>query len=354
VGRTLPPPAPVPAHQFQSRIEERDRRRLLMQMKAAAGVEAVPLTLSEVEEAVRTYVKQRLRAPMMMGVPTRGVVQHMWLDNVWQKYWPYITMADTIRTQAGPDIGGQRNSLVRYFLRNTEAEWLLQVDDDVVYVGDGDPFVGMQQLANEEGADIITGVCPLSKYPHNPNVYLYTRSDASLGLPDAKGVHRTPDGTEVDPSRSGRFMPISEFTTNSVMKVDGCGGAFLMVRRSLYEQMPEPWFAWAEGMGEDLYFAHKARQAGHTILADFRIKLGHIKPVPMTLEMYVGHRAAEGLYGELKARMAEVTDTMAYNVEQGQLAPHLMQAVGSEETRPRSVMHTLDAKGELVPFGGGN
>ena len=331
MGRVVPI-IPRPLEAEQQRVEERDRRRLLSQVKAVSGVGDIPLTVNDVAAAVREYVKQRIRKPMMVGIPTRGYLTQTWLDNWWIKMQPFQQMGDLVRTHAGPDIAGNRDAIVRYFMQSTDYEWLLQIDDDVIYLGDGDPFTHMQELADTEGVDIIGGAVGLSKYPHNPNVFTYTREDRSIGKQGEDGKWYLPDGREVAKERAGRYMEISEFTPETVMDVAAVGAAWLMVRRSAFEKIggqDGPWFVWGEGgAGEDVAFCWRAQQAGLRILVDFRLTLGHLKQVPVTLNLYVGHRAAEGLYGDLQQRMHEVYDTMKYNVDQHEFAPHLAAAVG--------------------------
>jgi hypothetical protein len=324
---------PNGASELDAKIEERDRRRLLMQVRELAGVGDIPISLTDAAAAIREFVKERMRSPVMVGVPTRGYLTQTWLENWQTKMVPYWTAADTFRTHAGPDIAGNRDALCRFFMNETEYDWLIQIDDDVIHMGSFDPLSHMQALAREENCDFIAGAVPLSKYPFNPNVFTFTRPDASIGRLNVEdGKWYLPDGQEVAFERAGRYMEVSEFSPTTVMEVAAVGAAWLMVSRKALEAIggtQGPWFVWGEGgAGEDVAFCWRAHQAGLKMLVDFRLTLGHLKQLPITLDWYVGHRAAEGLYGQYQQKMHEVYDTMDYNVKNQEFAPHLKPAVG--------------------------
>ena len=294
------------AKNLANEVMDRDSRRLLGDIKRLAGVDS-GLTLLDAAGAIRDFMKKKVRKPVFVGMPTRGEVSSAWLDMYWTKLRPYEHPADYWRTAQGTLVHDQRNSLVRHFL-DTQYEWMLQSDDDVLYLGEFDPFQHMQALAEKTGAKIISGPCPLTTKPHNPNVYLYLNADRSPGE----------DGK--------RFIPVTEYTPNTVMECHGVGGAWLFVHRDVYKALgTDKWFRYEGGMSEDLYFSHTAQEAGFKILADFRLQLGHLKKMAVTMDWFQGARVASKLEEQYLAGIEKLRADSARNVRDGNLSPYLQE-----------------------------
>ena len=272
------------------------------------GVES-DIGLDEVAGLIRNHVKLNLRAPVMVAVPTRGMFESAWLDSYWRRMKPFEHPGDFWITASGTSIGEQRELIVKSFLDNTNYQWLVMMDDDVVYLGEGDPFAQMQQVAFDNQAHIVTAVTPLGFRPHHPNVYQYINSGEF----------------PVEGDSHNRFVPVTEFSRDMVMEVDGVGGAFIMINRRVLEALPEPRFAFADYMSEDMYFCHQARQAGFKIIADFRIVVGHLRSMAMTLEHYLGVAAAEGMHEEFRARFAAKEAEKAANAKAGIFSPKIQE-----------------------------
>jgi hypothetical protein len=72
---------------------------------------------------------------------------------------------------------------------------------------------------------------------------------------------------------------------NGLCKVDACGGAFLSVKRGVYEAMGYPWYTTgitdvdglAVEMSEDIAWCARARAFGFEIWADPEVRPGHEK-----------------------------------------------------------------------------
>ena len=61
----------------------------------------------------------------------------------------------------------------------------------------------------------------------------------------------------------------------SLCEVDAVGFGAVLMKRSVLDQVPEPWFAFKD-CGEDIYFCVHAKEAGVKIHLDGSYVLGHI------------------------------------------------------------------------------
>lgn len=159
---------------------------------------------------------------------------------------------------ARAQIATMRNDLVRYFVSRPEFTHLFMLDADMEYP----PASLLVLLAAQR--DIITGFACQRKPPHTPIFYLPGKNRAECkyycdtGLPDGKP---------------------------GVYQVGAVGGAGLLVKRHVYENVPYPWFSTDEKtplkvvtdeggipketggvpVGEDVYFSIKAQEHGFQV-----------------------------------------------------------------------------------------
>jgi len=67
---------------------------------------------------------------------------------------------------------------------------------------------------------------------------------------------------------------------SGLISVAACGNAGMLIRRRVFEAIPQPWFEWGpEGspyQGSDLAFCWKARQAGFKVYVDLDTRFGHM------------------------------------------------------------------------------
>lgn len=151
------------------------------------------------------------------------------------------------------------NLLVRGFLAST-ADSLLFVDDDHAFRGD-----------------------TLERLRSRAESWQY---DAVGALYTARGVGRplilaeTPD-SKARPSGDGDaqyFWP-TEWNAGDVLEVDGLGLGFTLIRRRVFEGLPEPWFYYprmVDTSSEDLPFFRDARRAGFRLAVDTALPIGHL------------------------------------------------------------------------------
>ena len=143
------------------------------------------------------------------------------------------------------NITGQCNNLIK-FARKTGAEWLWMIGDDHVF----DPTIINRLLAHN--VDVIVPNCLQRSAPFNPVVY--------EGL-NEEGHHKILDD-----------LPEAGLT-----EVYAAGSAGMLIRRHVFDAIPEPAFSTSEGhQNEDLEFCRKVREAGFRIWIDPEVLLAHI------------------------------------------------------------------------------
>lgn len=100
-------------------------------------------------------------------------------------------------------------------------------------------------------------------------------------------LHRgaTPRPVVFDAHPGPRFTQRDCDGAAGLIRVDGAGSAGMLVRRAVFEAVPQPWFEMgrleSDLHGEDLWFSHKARAAGFETYCDLETHLGHKTPVTL-------------------------------------------------------------------------
>lgn len=166
-----------------------------------------------------------------------------------------------------------RNEIVRAMLE-TDAQWLIMIDDDHAFRADYLTKLLARPTVPILGSTYLTRVPPF-----HPTLYGPRMADGSFEV-----------------------LTLDRFPTTGVHPVYACGASGLLVQRSVYESLLEPWYAFSESdhIGEDLYFCQKAQQAGIPVHVDVEARLAHL--VPMGVEPHVAEgRWVTGLTrGELR------------------------------------------------------
>jgi len=165
-----------------------------------------------------------------------------------------------------------RNELVRTFLES-EAEWLLQVDSDMVFAPGS-----LERLASRK-LDLVGGLCFTRYVPPLPAVFrgvTRVREDGREFLrircrETMEWLQTHPEALEVCP------VVLDPAPDDAMVKADGSGAAFLLAHRRVFERVGEPWFKRDDlKKGEDFYFFEKARRAGVQLWIDRSVIVGHL------------------------------------------------------------------------------
>jgi hypothetical protein len=206
--------------------------------------------------------------PGMVGVP---ILPWMWAEAVGsllqlQQELPPGSRLELIG--GASSIAAKRNGIVETFLRDPKLEWLWFVDSDMTI-----PRGSFGRLWNHH-LDVVSG--------------LYVRRSPPFGL-----VLERLEGAPAE-FQAGGLEPASMF---------GCG--CLLVRRSVFERVPPPWFEHPRpGEGEDWYFCEKAKRAGIELWCDTGVQPGHLGVTAVDLAFATQWWQAEAAFVQLQAGTA--------------------------------------------------
>ena len=199
--------------------------------------------------------------------------------------WGPQRIVDFCPQMSGVQICNARNQMVKQFLDNPRAEWLLMLDADATFppdlierfLADADPterpIVGaLAHLVRIKQGEIIIDNYGSAKREIVPTMYKQERG---------------PNGEWLG------YREIEQYG-RGLIEVDATGAHCLLVHHTVFEAIPEGdhphrWFREsliAPGIlaGEDITFCLQARDAGYPIFVDTTIESGHVKPFIMTSE----------------------------------------------------------------------
>jgi len=182
-------------------------------------------------------------------IPTLGNIRIELAKQLYGWKQRYGTFFDVYPSQTRP-LYEARNECVHIFLES-DASYLFFVDSDAV-----PPFNAIEQLLSHGfEKKIVGGLCHEIKR-------------------DSDGVLKTVPLILKKRGRSG--YKISNTKTNGVMSVDATGTICVMVHRSVFTSMQEPWF---NNRAEDFYFYERAKKAGYSIYVDCNCPVQHLVEV---------------------------------------------------------------------------
>jgi len=201
-----------------------------------------------------------------------------------------------IATQAGANLSGPRNGLVRRFLEYGKADWLWMVDADMTFMPD--VVERLVELADPVDAPIVGGLC--------------------FGFDDKGDIQPTLFGlleNQEDPSSEPQVIRYHEWPPDAMFQVAATGAACLLMHRSALERIRDvqlpgrsspgfnqayPWFQETEHdgrpVGEDITFCWRAGLCGIPIFVNTSVQVGHIKDRELTVDAYLAQR---GLFEEV-------------------------------------------------------
>ena len=148
-------------------------------------------------------------------------------------------------------------------------------------------FIDSDQTFAEETAahllslnlPIVSGLVFQRNIPHLPCVYKRL-PDSEKNLALAQEIKAWFD--ENDVQKIGKPTVLDMPREGSVWEVDEVGTGCLLIERSIFEQIPQPWFQGMGEVGTDISFCRRVRAHGIPIHIDLRVQLGHLVTYPVT------------------------------------------------------------------------
>lgn len=197
--------------------------------------------------------------------------------------------------QAGANLSGPRNSVVKHFLEYNEADWLWMVDTDMTFLPD--TVEKLLEFADPEHAPIVGGLC--------------------FGFDDKGDIQPTLFGL-AGGEDSPKVIRYHQWPPDSMWQVAATGAACLLVHKTAFERIRDwerpdgsgkgfneafPWFQETNHNGtpvsEDITFCWRAGLAGIPVHVNTAVQLGHIKDQLLTMDRYFEQ---QGYLAEAAAR----------------------------------------------------
>lgn len=157
-------------------------------------------------------------------------------------------------TYRGCYLDESRNIIVKFFLDETNAEYLLFLDSDVI------PTPDALKALIEADKDMIGGLYFSKESPYLPVIYR---------------------------EENGNYVNMVGYEKNAIIEVDAIGCGFLLIKRSVFEKLKNrvdflkqknyhAFFSFKDGIGEDLFFSKIAKKAGFKIFCHTGVVCKHL------------------------------------------------------------------------------
>jgi hypothetical protein len=178
-----------------------------------------------------------------------------------------------------------RNSVVKLFMENTDADWLVMIDEDEVVPEN------LWQLCTVTDADVVSGLTPVW-----------------IGNMDAETMLRV-NNYGVDGKGQCYNLPTPDDSVKQPYRVPLVGTGCIAIRRRVFAPKPHGlgvspfYFTRMEDQkvkaGEDINFGVDLNRAGFVICVHPQVRFDHMKEVPLfQIEQYYQARKAMELAGK--------------------------------------------------------
>ena len=196
------------------------------------------------------YLKSKPRVACL--IPHTGSISIEWADRVYGplKFVPSPHFDKVVFMARGVPWDVARNMLVKQTLGDSQITHLMWIDSDIVFEQPPDPNEAILRLirCNES---IVSGIYRArQKSGFNYSMWL-----------------KHPQG----------FVPVQSWSGNWI-SVDVIGMGCCLMKREVFERVPEPWFSWGPGESpsEDFNFCLKAKEHGFKVMVYTDVRCSHI------------------------------------------------------------------------------
>lgn len=163
-------------------------------------------------------------------------------------------------TTVGKPIAYARNMMTADALAAVpKVTHVLWIDDDMEF-----PEHALEKLLAHD-TPIVGGLCHSRHFPYHPILGKKHHDERGYGF-------------------------CYHYPPNSLFEVDVTGGAFLLVKREVFEKMNEAgykdkWWTERDGRSEDFSFCELARSLGYKVYVDTGLEIGHATEIMLTSEV---------------------------------------------------------------------
>lgn len=194
------------------------------------------------------------KTKVFIAIPTAGLIHVDLMFFLLNLDKDYDVKVDYV---IGGQIAHNRNKLVDRFLKS-KYEWLLFIDSDTL-----PPFDVLEMTKN--GKDICSGV--YFQWKENKLIPLvYKKSETDF--------HE-------------EYKVFNDVSDEELVEVDGFGAGCLLIHKKVFDKVEKPYFLFEYdenglvALGEDFYFAEKAKKAGFKVWVDRKMVCSHFKVVDL-------------------------------------------------------------------------
>ncbi|GJQ50842.1 MAG: hypothetical protein HKUEN01_32280 [Candidatus Kuenenia stuttgartiensis] len=205
-------------------------------------------------------------ARVLIGVPSgRGEIKCDTVLGMYSLMAPVNTPSldyASITIASNAMVHRARNKMIEQLLAEPEITHMLFLDDDM------QPSPDALEKLLQADKDIIGGLCFTRRLPPEPTIY-----------------------QEIMEGDKPLYRNMYNYPKDTVVKVDATGGAFLLVKRAVFEKLKPPYFFFEEsaaGYGEDIAFCRKAIQEGFEVHVHTGAKVGHIGEFTYDEDAFIG------------------------------------------------------------------
>lgn len=191
---------------------------------------------------------------VLIGVPVFGNAENECIQSIYDLEIPDgVTTELCINAAHAVDVN---RSILSQAAIQRGCDYLFFVDSDVIL-----PKDALKRLISHD-KDIVTGVYRIK----------------TLGSKETTILMRN---AETDKYRK---CGIDEIRGKGLIETDACGFGCVLIKTSVFKDIPEPWFVYLLHYGEDVFFCRKAINAGYKVYADTNVLCGHIGKIIFDLE----------------------------------------------------------------------
>jgi len=197
-----------------------------------------------------------------IGVPHRSEFDYReWRE--WFRCKMQVPADNLLLERRGESLCTMRNGLAEQTLQSG-AEWLFFLDDDII--------------GPNEGLMTLLAVAEHFKHKFVSGLYWAKKNQTQKCLAAWKKVEQAPAGNEAWAKKQYAYAAITANQAGRYVMVDAVGMGFALIHRSMFEQLPKPWFVWnVGGVSEDFYFCEQAAEKLKIVpLVDMEMKCSHI------------------------------------------------------------------------------